>query len=119
MSRICDRFKVDESVILAEFPVFLMEWPPTPAFVAKVQGELFPELPLSGESLLIVLEWIKENIYDTGNGNAAPVSPGERIFSAQRVNLYRVQTSPPSSGGVVSFLEGKQKRCDRSATEPG
>jgi len=53
---------------------------PTPAFVAKVQRELFPELPLSGESLRVVLEWIKENIYDTRNGNAAFVSHGRRIF---------------------------------------
>lgn len=60
--------------------LFLMEWPPTPAFVAKVQRVLFPELPLSGESLLIVLEWIQENIYDTQNTNAAFVCHGRRIF---------------------------------------
>jgi hypothetical protein len=41
-----------------------MDWPPSPAFVAKIQREVFPELPLSGESLLTVLEWIEENLYD-------------------------------------------------------
>ena len=70
---------MDQSVILAEFPLFLMEWPPNPVFVAEVQRELFPELPLSGESLLIVLEWIKENIYDPRNGNVTFVSHRGRI----------------------------------------
>jgi hypothetical protein len=56
-----------------------MEWRPNPAFVAKVQRELFPELPLSGESLLTVLEWIQQNIYHRQNGNASFVSHGSQI----------------------------------------
>lgn len=59
--------------------LFLMEWRPNPAFVAKVQRELFSELPLSGESLLTVLEWIQQNIYHRQNGNAGFVSHGSRI----------------------------------------
>jgi hypothetical protein len=57
-----------------------MEWRPNPAFVAKVQRELFPELPLSGESLLTVLEWIQQNTYHRQNGNAGFVSHGSRVF---------------------------------------
>jgi len=60
--------------------LFLMKWPPSPAFVAKVQRELFPQLPLSGESLLTVLNWIRENIYDRQNGNTGFVSHGSRLF---------------------------------------
>ena|SRR5215469_8004802 len=60
--------------------LFLMEWRPNPAFVATVQRELFPELPLSGESLLTVLEWIQQNIYHRQNGNAGFLSHGSRIF---------------------------------------
>ena len=58
-----------------------MDWPPSPAFVAKIQREVFPELPLSGESLLTVLEWIEENLSDTPDG--------KRIFSSNAEAISR------------------------------
>lgn len=43
-----------------------------------------------GESLLIILDWIQENIYDTQNGNAVFVSHGRRIFGAtSEILAYR------------------------------
>lgn len=70
---------LEERIGQLALDLFLMEWRPNPAFVAKVQRELFPELPLSGESLLTVLEWIQQNIYHRQNGNAGSVSHGSQI----------------------------------------